>query len=100
MTSNQAQILSIKMNPEGIGTILKNHRLIVPPNQREYSWEEKHVQELFQDLQKAIDQPGGNFYFLGTIALTGKNANSPEVTDGQQRLATTTILIATIRDYF
>src|SRR5690606_92485 len=39
-------------------------------------------------------------YFLGTIVLTrGKNDGEFEVADGQQRLATTTILIGAIRDY-
>jgi hypothetical protein len=84
----------------GIGTALKRtDRLEVPLNQREYSWEKKHVLDLFQDFMKAIDD-GKSAYFLGTIVLTsGKNA-ALEVADGQQRLATTTILLAAIRDYF
>ena len=39
-------------------------------------------------------------YFLGTIVLTeGDRAGTLEVADGQQRLATASILIAAIRDY-
>ena len=37
-------------------------------------------------------------YFLGTVVLTHGNAGRLEVADGQQRLATTSILIAAIRD--
>jgi len=76
---------------------LRAGRLRVPPNQRSYRWEDEHVTDLFQDLSKAID---GEDYFLGTIVLTGTAGPIPEVTDGQQRLATTTILLAAIRDFF
>jgi Protein of unknown function DUF262/Protein of unknown function (DUF1524) len=81
----------------GIGNLLRAGRLRVPPNQRSYKWEEEHVTDLFQDLSKAIDGPD---YFLGTIVLTGAANPIPEVTDGQQRLATTTILLTAIRDFF
>jgi uncharacterized protein with ParB-like and HNH nuclease domain len=62
-------------------------------NQREYSWEEKQVAELFQDFSKAISGHKSS-YFLGTIVLTQPGEEVPEVADGQQRLATTTILLA------
>ena len=83
----------------GMGTVLKRHRLVVPLNQREYSWEERHVRERFQDLAEAISS-GKQTYFLGVIVLTNGSEGSLEIADGQQRLATTTILLAAIRDYF
>ncbi|HEV3301271.1 MAG TPA: DUF262 domain-containing HNH endonuclease family protein [Planctomycetaceae bacterium] len=83
----------------GIGQVIKHNKLTVPLNQREYSWTEKEVVDLFDDLQKSIDRSEPN-YFLGTIALTGTDPGEPEVTDGQQRLATTTILLSAMRDYF
>lgn len=83
----------------GIGTALSHNRLAVPVNQRDYSWEDKHVLALFQDLSKAIDA-NKTAYFLGTIVLTSaKKEGGLEVADGQQRLATTTILLAAMRDY-
>ncbi len=81
----------------GIGTVLLHHRLAVPLNQREYSWQDEHATALFQDLANAIND---GIYFLGTIVLTSGEGDVPEVSDGQQRLATTTILLAAIRDYF
>ena len=53
----------------GIGDALLRSRLEVPPNQREYSWEEKHIYALYHDLENAIaiTQPS---YFLGTVVLT------------------------------
>ena len=83
----------------GIGTVLKRNRLAVPLNQREYSWEERHAQELFQDLADAISS-NKQAYFLGAIVLTNGQEGTLEIADGQQRLATTTILLAAIRDYF
>lgn len=90
---------SIDFDHVGIGTALKSHRLAVPLNQREYSWEEEHVLDLFHDLANAIDNTKPS-YFLGTIVLTTEKDGVWEVADGQQRLATTTILLAAIRDYF
>jgi hypothetical protein len=84
---------------KGIGSVLAQNRLTVPLNQREYSWEEEHVKDLFSDFATAIAK-GKNSYFLGTIVLTRGEGDIPEVSDGQQRLATTTILLAAIRDYF
>lgn len=84
---------------KGIGKLLKEERLMVPPNQRSYAWEQEHVQDLFQDLSNAISQDESD-YFLGTIVLTQSDGGSLEVSDGQQRLATITILLARMRDYF
>src|SRR5205809_7994575 len=82
----------------GIGEALAQYRLTVPLNQREYKWEDEHVSDLYSDLADAIAT--GRPYFLGTIVLTRGDSDIPEVSDGQQRLATTTILLAAIRDYF
>jgi hypothetical protein len=67
-------------------------------NQREYKWESEHVLDLLQDFTKAIrnNRPS---YFLGTLVLTGNDGDVPHIVDGQQRLATTTALLAAIRDY-
>ena len=81
----------------GIGSVLKRYRLEVPVNQREYSWEEQ-VTKLFTDFAKAIDEEGQD-HFLGTIVTIPRTAEILEVVDGQQRLATTAILLAEIRNY-
>src|ERR1700758_3466094 len=88
---------TIEFAHKGIGSMLAHSRLTVPLNQREYAWEEEQVTALLQDFANA--RAKNSTYFLGTIVLThGKEL--PEVSDGQQRLATTTILLAAIRDYF
>jgi hypothetical protein len=88
---------NIEFSYTGIGALLRDARLAVPPNQRSYAWEADHIVDLFQDIARAI-KDGDEEYFLGTVVLTGSGI--AEVSDGQQRLATTTILIARIRDHF
>ncbi|MGA2071238.1 MAG: DUF262 domain-containing HNH endonuclease family protein [Sedimentisphaerales bacterium] len=84
---------------KGIATVLNQHRLTVPPNQREFSWQTEHVKDLFQDLSGAI-RLRKPVYFLGTVVFTIAADSFLEVADGQQRLATITILLAAIRDYY
>jgi hypothetical protein len=92
---------TIQFEHKGIGRAIAHNRFVVPLNQREYSWEEEHVTDLFQDFSNAIAVGNSSAtYFLGTVVLTTSADGNPEVCDGQQRLATTTILIAAIRDYF
>jgi hypothetical protein len=82
----------------GLGGILRQYQLEVPPNQREYAWGEREVLNLFQDFAKAINDNDSS-YFLGTIVTVPRAAGTLEVIDGQQRLATTAILLAAIRNH-
>ena len=84
----------------GIGKLLHQGRLQVPGNQRSYAWREKHIRNLFQDLNEAVSKGDDGTYFLGTIVLIQKGAETPSIVDGQQRIATTTILLARICDCF
>ena len=87
----------ITFDQAGLGSILRQHQLAVPPNQREYAWTDREVTQLFQDFAKAIAD--GQDYFLGTIVTIPRKDGDLEVVDGQQRLATAAILLAAIRDY-
>jgi uncharacterized protein with ParB-like and HNH nuclease domain len=55
----------IHFSQMGIGSVLKQFRLIVPPNQREYSWRSLEVTKLLQDFAKAISEESPE-YFLGS----------------------------------
>jgi uncharacterized protein with ParB-like and HNH nuclease domain len=83
----------------GIGHALADSTLVVPKDQRHYAWTKKHVKDLCQDVAAAIDK-NETEYFLGSIVVIGDPSDKLEVVDGQQRLATLTILFATLRDYF
>src|ERR1700722_10530482 len=82
----------------GLGSVLKYNQLVVPPNQREYSREERQVTQRFQGFAKVISD-GEQGYFLGPIVTIPRISGHLAVVDGQQRLATTAILFAAIRDY-
>lgn len=82
----------------GLAGVLKYNQLVVPPNQRDYAWEEPYVTKLFQDISKAIAD-NEQTYFLGTVVTIPRADGNLEVVDGQQRLATTALLLAAIRDY-
>lgn len=88
----------LEIGRQGIAKLIKDGGLTVPPNQREYSWKDEHITDLYQDLAKAIsdDEPD---YFLGSVVVAKTNGKL-QVFDGQQRLATTVILLAAIRDYY
>lgn len=82
----------------GIGSVLKLHRLAVPPYQREYSWGVDQVEQLYADLALAKSEDAD--YFLGTIVTIPRAGDGAlEVIDGQQRLTTTAFLLAAMRDY-
>lgn len=80
-----------------LGQMLKRGRLRVPPNQRSYAWREKQVRYLLQDFNDAIFEAVSGEYFLGTVVVVDAG-DLPSIVDGQQRLATTSILLARIRD--
>jgi hypothetical protein len=88
---------NFKFDSKGIGNLLREGRLEVPPNQRSYAWEETHVRNFLEDLNEAISS-GQSDYFLGTVVLVQDSQATPSIADGQQRIATTSILLARIRD--
>ena len=70
----------------------------VPSYQRQYSWEDEQIEQLWDDINNAIHD-NIQSYFLGPIILV-KTPNGFEVVDGQQRLTTLTILFCTIKDFY
>ncbi len=84
--------------PKTIGELLGNEaKLVVPTFQRPYSWEKRHVEAFWNDIIKHNEKEPTTRYFLGPIALLFKGSTI-EVLDGQQRLATATILFSALRD--
>ena len=81
-----------------LGHILADHLVEVPSFQRSYSWERTNVQEYLADLARARDKQLP--YFMGTIVFARPQMPSGrrQIVDGQQRLATTAILLIAVRD--
>ncbi|MGL5576404.1 MAG: DUF262 domain-containing protein [Sarcina sp.] len=81
----------------------------IPDYQRAYSWTTENLKQLVEDINDSIRLNEGrdfeNFepYFIGSVVLCGKEYREDgfgryEVIDGQQRLTSLIMLIATIRD--
>jgi len=85
---------------EGIGHLLSDRLLAIPDYQRAYSWELDEVGELWSDLADSI-RADSSEYFLGSVVTT-KSKDQPrhQVIDGQQRLATVSLMYAVMRDIF
>lgn len=75
-----------------------NEQYVIPPYQRRYSWHDRQVWELIDDILLIED---GDTHLLGSIVcLAGHHTaglNKLELVDGQQRLTTITILLECIR---
>ena len=91
--------------PEAISGAERNLRKVfcsdyefhIPLYQRPYSWGDDQARELFSDLFEAFSTNTGP-YFLGSVVLIKEDDDAPyaEVIDGQQRLTTITMLLATL----
>lgn len=83
----------------GLGQLLTLNRTSIPPFQRHYAWSEDEVSMFVSDIYDAI-QNNETEYFLGTLVVCPDERNAGDLlaVDGQQRLATTTIVFAVIRD--
>jgi len=79
------------------GVLMRKGGLQVPRYQRPYTWTEREVRELIRDLWGAFERQAP-FYFIGQIVLIRNTRAKFEISDGQQRLATTTMLMAYTRD--
>ena len=63
----------------------------VPPYQRDYSWSEEHWEDLWNDIADLRSRPEDRHY-LGALVVEGKSDREFLVIDGQQRLATLSLL--------
>lgn len=94
-----SEVTNIKSELAGIGRLLQSHPLAVPAYQRNYSWSAEQVDAFWYDLQATLISDRA-YHFLGTVVLSSYES-APErlmVVDGQQRLATATMLLGAIRD--
>lgn len=73
-------------------------RYAVPLYQRSFAWSLDEIEELWEDLEAAVNRGGD--YFLGTIVLHKKKSGPQEIIDGQQRLACISMIFSAIRNFF
>jgi len=83
----------------GIGQLItQRKKLIVPEHQRDFSWTLDDVSQFISDIINAL-QTDAVEYFIGLIVVLGPRENAWSILDGQQRLATTTMIYSAIRQW-
>lgn len=92
------KIISSTQSPT-IRELLSKGTFIVPLYQRPYSWGSQEITDLFSDLNEAV-KSNMDQYFLGSMVFHERDNQKYNVVDGHQRIATITILLATLRDKF
>lgn len=83
-------------------------KYIIPRFQREYSWEQDELNELYDDLLDNLKYDGNSLtaseYFIGSLVLVGDDDDTNnierQVVDGQQRLMTFTIVFSVLSQIF
>jgi len=65
----------------------------VPPFQRDYSWTEDEWDDLWQDIAALFEQDSEPVHYMGYLVLQSSDSKHFDVIDGQQRLATLSVLI-------
>lgn len=82
-------------------------QFVIPAYQRPYAWSERQWSGLWKPIlaqySRRLDGPAPNPYFVGSLVMHQREATSSaiskfDVIDGQQRLTTTIVLLAALRD--
>lgn len=69
----------------------------IPAYQRDYAWTTGNIDDLFEDIEEAMELGSG--HYLGTFILSQTGKTAPvNVVDGQQRLTTLTMLLDALID--
>jgi len=90
--------LGFRAEDAEVSAILKDgNTYYVPIFQRGYSWTTEEVGRLLDDLAGSI-LDGDKEYFLGAIVIRPGADGKSVIVDGQQRLATITMILANLRD--
>ena len=81
-----------------------NIQFQVPLFQRPYSWTKGNWEILWEDLKRIYREKSKESYFLGSLVTQSRPGSADGICpfliiDGQQRLTTLTIILATLKEY-
>ena len=92
--------MGFQANDADIHNLFNRTRYDIPRNQRKYVWEQRNWKELFEDVAIVAENKNQPPHFIGSIVLKdeGREQGISKYTiiDGQQRIMTLTIFLATI----
>lgn len=82
----------LNTDTEDLKELLSNGKSYsVPPYQRDYSWNQDHWEDLWEDLLNS--ESNQEDHYMGSVVLESGERKQFRIIDGQQRLATLSILI-------
>jgi len=90
--------VAINAHEENLGQALwDNNICLVPPYQRNYSWDKDQISTLWTDLMRVAHN--GDTYFLGSMVFVKTDSAMVfHVLDGQQRFASLLLLVAAFQE--
>lgn len=91
----------MKADVNGVGRLISERRNFkVPDHQRDYAWPIDAVEQFLEDIETALTNNESD-YFIGLIVLVEptEGDDSWKILDGQQRLATATMVYSAIRSW-
>lgn len=80
-----------------LGEEMKAKSYGLPKFQRSYSWNEKHISDLIDDLEYLLKNDNVDHYFDSIIIYKPDGADRYQIVDGQQRITTIMLLFSSIR---
>ncbi|MBT0725447.1 DUF262 domain-containing protein [Rosenbergiella sp. S61] len=92
-TKNMASINFDTKNLSFKELLSPSYNYTVPPFQRDYSWDINDWSELWQDIMNLLEEDPNPFHYMGYLVLQTEDAKNYKIIDGQQRIATISILI-------
>lgn len=92
--NNEESIFEVKKE-KFIKIFKKDNNFEIPEYQRPFSWEEKQLNDLWDDLSSASKR-GYSEYLLGTVYLQEANHNVFKILDGQQRFISMYLLLKSL----
>lgn len=89
-----------EIGQRSIGALFDDgHTYKIPAYQRKYAWDRDHAEQLFDDvIEMADNNEMSNSNILGAMVVVNRRGEFEfEVVDGQQRLATLSMMFCSLR---
>ncbi|WP_056989805.1 DUF262 domain-containing protein, partial [Lacticaseibacillus camelliae] len=80
-----------------IGNLFQDNNFIVPKYQRNFAWQENEIDDFWNDLAELADGNRSSHFFGQIVTFKNPDGNQ-ELIDGQQRLTSSSILLAVMSD--
>ena len=91
-----------------LAQLLAGRLFRIPHYQRAYSWEKKHRDDMFADIEALRHKPAETFHFMATVVsrrdgqqvIVADQYHNIDVVDGQQRITTLVVLLKALQKAF